>query len=645
MSNSSSQQEFQYVQKDGPHSGLDPSKTAVDGEGDNGVLGFGKNKFGQGDYTRSPRSAGGGSISATEQSRYSRHDGLHVGGGNGGVANNTAVSGAARETLIALNNMAKRPGYRTLASDTEGGSKMAVLVDGRETPTSLRTMGSAGQVWLGATNPNDGRGGEGRERDSGLRFKGRTGRESYNLLGKRSSSYGSDSNLSPRLAMQDRRGGGSGHINDAKDEDPYAPSGIGLGMYAANLRNESDQQRMIDLKRSASVASSGILDRLTTSPPPAVPELPPSTTTSSLNSSRMDRMDRMVPPSRSFSPTQTDNSTVHSHGGVHSGLGLATKVQYPYGRNNEMLVHSHSGSLNSTSGISSTTAVNNGSLPLRPPPVRAEEKEREKERVIQRERERLEKEREASLERLHRRERESQRKAEAPYSRPPPEYVSTPMASQTSVSGGGLQRQGTRTGDIPIGLDGGYGYESESQDSHSVAHAYVGTAQHVTVSSPTLPQPASTRPLQQQQSFSPAQPQHHVQRDGQVGPTGSSNLGLPHGTTATGTSAKRAVTPDRSYDPGRAVAVASGARGNTPTGVGPGGQPAWVSRVSEESSKTWGLDGAHGSHGQEKTRQEMGQGLGLGRPIMDDRTRLAVGALGGANQAVQRIPRVSPPRE
>lgn len=314
-----------------------------------------------------------------------------------------------------------------------------------------------------------------------------------------------------------------------------------------------------------------------------------------------------------------------------------------------MFVHSQAGSVHSLSGVSATTAVGNGSLPLRPPPARAEEKEREKERVMQRERERLEKEREASSERLHQREREMQRKAEARYSKPPPEYAPTPMASQTSVgatSGSGLHRQGTRTGDIPIGLDGGagYGYESESQESHSVTHAYVGTAQHVTVSPTTISQPAaSTRPLQQQQqqpSFSPPRPHHHIQRDGQMGSTGSQNLGLPHGSTVTGTSAKRAVTPDRgrSYDPGRAVAVSSGARSNTPTGMGAGGQPAWVGRVSEESSKTWGLDGAHG---QEKMRQ----GPGLGRPIMDNKTRLAMGAPGGVNQSGQRISRVPPPSE
>ena len=650
MSSSSSQQEFRYAQKNAQLGGLDTGRTLGSGSGSGGdSFGGLRSKFGKEDYMRSPTSNGGGSIT-TDPSRYSRMV----------DPNSHAASGAARETLIALNNMGKRPGYRSLGGEGGGaeGSTTSIVNlnnDGRETPTSLRTMGSAGQTWLGAT-----RGGGGGATDENVRFKGRAGRESMGRSGggggnKRSSSHGSDSNLSGRAANRSKPGGLE-DINDAKEEEQYG-GGIGLSMYAANIRSESDLQRMADLKRSASVASSGILDRLQSSPPPAVPELPPSATAS--NYSRNQQQPLQAPPPRSFSPSQTE-TTVHEHGGVYSGLGLATKIQFPYGRNNEMLVHSHSGSLNSTSGLSATTSVtptatrNDGSLPLRPPPARhgGQAEERERERAALRDRERAEKEREAAAER-EKREQERQRR----YSRPPPEYVPTPNASEVSMPfhstsqmastttatstqtavAGGLQRQGTRTGDIPIGLDGGYtgAYDSESQDSHSVAHAYVSTAQHVAV---TAGQPAQQANAYQRQQQQQQQQQESLQyrQNPPMGANGSStSLGLPNSTT-TGTSSKRVGTPDRgrSYNPAGSMAVPGERSGSSAAQAQP--TPAWVGRSSEESSKTWGLDGVHGA---DKMR------TGLGRPIMDDRTRLAAATAPAPPLGPRRVSRVPPPRQ
>ena len=671
MSASSSQQGFHFSQKAGPlGGGSDASKTLGGADIASSVLSFGRSRSGgKGDYTRSPtmRSAGG---SILKEARYSRHEPYGaVNGLNSNSNPNATVSTAARDTLIALNNMAKRPGYRTLGGELETVSpSKASVIDGgggRETPTSMRTMGSAGQTWLGATSSRP------EDRDSSARFKGRAGRESYHSplasggagggagRTKRSSSHGSDSNVSSRM-LPIRDGSRLAYIDDSKDEEPYTPNGVGLGSYAATLRSEAAQMRMAELKRSASVASSGILDRLTSSPPPAVPELPPSATTMTTTGSSSSPAASGgaggakagmggFPAHRSSSPTPSESSSIQSHGGVQSGLGLATKVQYPYGRNNEILVHSHSGSLNSTSGASATAAAsnnNNGPSPLRPPPARGagQLEDRERERAALREKERAEKEREAAAERARQRERE---KAEARYSRPPPEYVPTPtptashtslgMVSQSTLSiggTGGLQRQGTRTGDILIGIEGGAGfggYDSESQDSHSVAHAFVSTAQHVVVSpSSVITQPQAQPPAAlRQQPPQPPRPQHQ----GPVGSTGSSNLGLPHSsTTVTGTGAaaavKQAVTPDRgrAYDPGRAVAVSSGTRSNTPTRMG---APAWVGRSSEERSRG-GVEG---------------QGVvAVGRPIMDDRARLAVGAGATANLVggQQPISRVSP---
>ncbi|KIM21565.1 hypothetical protein M408DRAFT_29470, partial [Serendipita vermifera MAFF 305830] len=269
LSTSSSQQEFRYAQKNAPlaagagERGLDTGRTLGGStlSPGSGSESYGRRGNGHEDYARSPTSGS----TATDPSRYSRLDAnAHLNSGHGG----NHVGGAARETLIALNNMGgKRPGYRSLAGGEGGdmtgpGSSTASIInighnsDGRETPTSMRTMGSAGQVWLGATRGNN----NGTEENA--RFKGRASRIGGGNA--RTSSYGSDSNLSSRLNRSRGTMSGLEDINDAKEEEggSYRPNGVGLGVYAANIRSESEQQRMMDLKRSASVASSGILDRL-----------------------------------------------------------------------------------------------------------------------------------------------------------------------------------------------------------------------------------------------------------------------------------------------------------------------------------------------------------------------------------------------
>ncbi|KIM21566.1 hypothetical protein M408DRAFT_29471 [Serendipita vermifera MAFF 305830] len=209
--------------------------------------------------------------------------------------------------------------------------------------------------------------------------------------------------------------------------------------------------------------------------------------------------------------------------------------------------------------------------------------------------------------------------------------TTTTTTTQGSGNGANLQRNGTRTGDIPIGIEQGYGngYESESQDSHSVAHAYVNTAQHVAISPAQAQQNVFQQHHQSITSQPPQRPGQHVHKTS----NGSSNLGLPNSTT-TGTSSKRAVTPDRAYNPAGSMAVAGRSSGKD-TGV-----PAWVGRTSEE--KTWGLDGAHGA---DKMRSAANATSALGRPIMDDRTRLAATAPGGnAGQPTRRVSRVPPPK-
>ena len=464
----------------------------------------------------------------------------------GSVASGSVVSGAARDTLIALNNMGRRPGYKNL-----GGS------DGRETPTSLRTLGSAGQTWLGAAA----------KQDTDVRFKGRRRNESVTSGSDHTSS---GAHLMPNRSQPMRS---SALANQPERDEEYGDEGIGMDIYSSNMRTEAER-RAADLRRSASVASSGILDRIPSSPPPAVPELPPLSAQGSYMSSNNNSSRGGM---RSASPTpQTDNASVYSASDAYSSLTLATRVRHPYGRGNSMLVSSDS---SAHSGRTATTG-------LRPPPVRTTNEERERERNL-RERERAEKEREAA------RDRKNQR-----YSPPPPEYASPsttqPQSQQpwAKSQGGSLQRQGTRHGDIPITIEGGFGgeFESESQESHS--NAYGGSVTQANVA----------------QRNAPGYPPQHVRNDSAMG-SGSTTLSV----------AKRVLPTEhnvRSYTPDRMMAVPSD-RSHAPNTMG---------RPSED--RVWTLDGV-------ATVQKNV----VGRPIIDDRTRVGMGSDG------RRVSRVPAPKQ
>jgi hypothetical protein len=188
---------------------------------------------------------------------------------------------------------------------------------------------------------------------------------------------------------------------------------------------------------------------------------------------------------------------------------------------------------------------------------------------------------------------------------------------QSVPSQGNLQ---TKTGDIPIGIEGGFGYgETESQESHSVAHAMVQTALHVVVPPPP-PSPTVTsyaqHPYAQSTEIMSARPQH-VRAAGQ-GSTSGSLSSLTNSQNAPGiTSAgKRPLTADnnRSYTPDRAMAVPADRSFGTPVG-----------RSSED--KVWTLEGptAASSGGARVS--------GIGMPIMNDRARLSVLPQASVNRA------------
>ncbi|KAG8849823.1 hypothetical protein FRB91_009594 [Serendipita sp. 411] len=502
----------------------------------------------------------------------------------------SAVSGAARETLIALNNMGRRPGYRNLPSETGG----------RETPNSTRSLGSAGQVWLGANNT----GSNASHRESRLRNGMR--HESLLNIGQ-----GSDAGASTRGGAS--RSNTRGQRHQRRQEDDYVTEEIGLGIYGTNNRSDPDQ-RMADLRRSASVASSGILDRITSSPPPAVPELPPSLHNGSYVSSNNTSNNRLgVGMQRSGSPV----NSIDSHTDGYSALSFASKVHHPYGKGNEMLVSSHA-SIGST--VTTGTGVG-GAMPLRPPPARIQQEDRARAlKEQERERERLEQER---------------RTAPSRYSRPPPEYAPTAptheplppprtVADPTSpdaTGSFGLRRQGTRTGDIPIALEGGFGagdpVDNESYESHS--QAYVGAATQVNVAASIARNqpPVNTSPFAQQQ----ASQVQHIRNGSAMG----SNSSLAATITNTSiTTSKRAVTPDRGrmYTPDRTMAIPANDRGYA------------VGRPSED--RVWTLDGVSSS--AQRTGAPPGN---VGRPIMDDRARLA--AISNSTTTTNRpMPRIPP---
>lgn len=559
-SNANGGQDFQFGHKVGASATLDVRsqqgeiKDSNSGRQSSSLLGYGRTKFGKGtgiedaSLMQTPTSASQTAMGDHDPLPFSRNSTLA----------NSVVGGAARDTLIALNNMGKRPGYRNLGSEGEShsGSRSSVAVPNplETTPTtSVRTLGSAGQTWI--------------KNDPESRFKGKVGPGSLSRL----SSVDSDMNLSNMSSGAHLLSGRNAHnrINSVQSgqrvDEEYASVGIGLGIYS-NSRADQEQRRA-DLRRSASVASSGIIDRLASSPPPAVPELPPMSTTSSI-------MSRGV-PSHTFSPTESAYSQSEAYGG--SVLGLATRVKPSYTNIN----------------------ANAGALRLQPPPIRGVQEERERERT-QRERERLEKEREA----IREREENERAQQEVPrYSRPPPEYMPTPTANQIPpmpTQGADLQRQGTRTGDIPIGIEGGFGYEeAESQDSHSVAHAFVQTALHV----PVPPQQRQQIIAQQTQALSSQ--------------TTVNSYSQHSTTTIPAASSKRPFTPERSYNPNQTMAI--------PGERGP------VGRSSED--KVWTLDGPNA------TSTQRGQGVGM--PIMDDRARLAAVSPIGVKK-VTRVPSPQP---
>ncbi|KAG8816079.1 hypothetical protein FRC17_000471 [Serendipita sp. 399] len=479
----------------------------------------------------------------------------------------SAMSGAARETLIALNNMGRRPGYRNLPSESGG----------RETPTSMKSLGSAGQVWLGANHNAS----NVSHRESRLRTS------SVMNIG-----HAAETAASSRSGGQTR-----GQRHQRGREDEYVTREMGLGIYGTNNRSDPDQhqQRMADLRRSASVASSGILDRISSSPPPAVPELPPLAQNGSSNGRFAAGMLRSASPVNS----------IDSHTDGYSALSFASKIQHPYGKGNEMLVGSNMST--NSSMMMTTPGSPGGAMPLRPPPVRTQQDDRArllKERERERER--------AELQQLQQQQQQSQQQQQQQqlrYSRPPPEYAATapaqnpppplPTATVVDESGSfGLRRQGTRTGDIPIAIEGGFNagdsVENESYESHSVA--YVGAATQVNVSS------VAARNLPTQHPYQPPAPLQHVRNASAMG----SNSSLT--ATVTGTSAKRAMTPDRGrvYTPDRTMAVPASERGYA------------SGRPSED--RVWTLEGV--SAAPQRVASPMSN---VGRPIMDDKARLAMG--------------------
>jgi hypothetical protein len=561
------------------------------------LLGFGRHNVGRGggmentSLVQTPTSA-----SMTDHPLLMRNagGGLSHDVGVGADARNSRIGSGANPTnhdsFIALNNMGKRPGYRNLASDSEssgghrqtGSNSAAAALDGRETPLSMQSLGSAGQTWVGASKLGLGRSRQGS--NSGLQ------NESIDAQ----LSNMSVANLQANRAAYANTHHNSGHLRGDSDlsrrtqgrDDEYTSVGIGLGIYGSNSRAESEQ-RMADLKRSASVASSGIVDRMTSSPPPAVPDLPPLSTTGSMMSSLR------APPisSQGRSPT----SSIYSQNDPYGGT--VNRLRPPYMKS-ELSLTSSSGST--------------GTLPLRPPPVRTQGDDRST-------RERNEKAREAA------REREASPHQQNRYSQPPPEYA--PKVS-SPTEGADLQRQGTRTGDIPIGIEGGFGnadYETESQESHSVSvfHATVQTAQHV----PALPpishdihyrnsQAPSTTSFTQTSTYSrssqaPSAPQLRSQHSRDDSQKGSGSTTLKIGT--------RAMTPDnaRSYTPDRSMAVG---------------------RASED--KVWTLDGVGGV---EKARSPLGHAANVGVAIIDDRARLAATSGNARTQTGRRISRVPSP--
>ncbi|CAG7850900.1 SubName: Full=Uncharacterized protein {ECO:0000313/EMBL:CCA68253.1} [Serendipita indica DSM 11827] len=527
----SEQEDLRYSMKGGPGTLTD----GTEGNADK-VLGIGRVNIGakeDASYMQTPTTGSGYPVDQHHNEVRS-------------VGSGSIVSGAARETLIALNNMGKRPGYKNLP----GGS------DGRETPTSLRTLGSAGQTWLGAAS----------RRDSEVRFKGRARNESVTSDSDQASS---GTHLVPNYNNRSQPMRSSALAHRPERDEEYADEGMGLDIYSSNMRNDAER-RAADLRRSASVASSGILDRITSSPPPAVPELPPLSAQGSYMSSNNNSSRGM----RSASPPpQTDNASIYSASDAYSALTLATRVRHPYGRGNSMLVSSNS----------STHSGGTASTALRPPPIRTPNEDRERERS-QRERERAEKEQEAARDRKNR--------SESRYSRPPPEYAS-PIAQKQhqewgSSQGASLQRQGTRHGDIPITIEGGFGaeFESESQESHS--HAYVGNTSHSNAA---------------QHGYSSYSQPQHVRNNSAMG-SGSTTLSAP----------KRTLQPEhnvRSYTPDRIMAV-------------PGDRNQGLGRPSED--RVWTLDGVASSP------KNM-----IGRPIIDDRTRI------GTSSQVRRVSRVPAP--
>ncbi|PVG01224.1 hypothetical protein CPB86DRAFT_120641 [Serendipita vermifera] len=591
------EQRFSHAPKGLPSSATDDPQTQDARRST--LLAFGRHNVGRGggglenaSLVQTPMS---GSMMTTDQSPLVHRN---AGGGrshdvNGGAdARNSRMGGGVnstnRDSFIALNNMAKRPGYRNLASDSgssaghrpTGSNSASAALDGRETPISMNTLGSAGQTWVGASKLGLGRSRQGST--SGLQ------NESIDAQ----LSTMSVANLQANRAAYGNVHHNMGHLRGDSDlsrrtqgrDDEYTSVGIGLGIYASNSRADSEQ-RLADLKRSASVASSGIVDRMTSSPPPAVPELPPLSSTAG---SMMSSLRAPIAHSQGRSPTSSIYSQSDAYGAT------ANKLRPPYMKS-ELSLTSSSGST--------------GTLPLRPPPVRTQTDDRGT-------RERNEKAREAA------REQEMSNREHERYSHPPPEYA--PNASP--IGGADLQRQGTRTGDIPIGIEGGFGnadYETESQESHSVFHATVQTAQHV----PALPpishdiiyrnsQAPSTTSFTQTSTYSQSSqatsvPQLRSQHSRDNSQMGSGSTAMKAGA--------RAITPDnaRSYTPDRSMAIG---------------------RPSED--RVWTLDGVSNA---DRVRSPLSHAANVGVAIIDDRARLAATSGNARTLPGRRISRVPAP--
>lgn len=578
--------------------------------------------------------------------------------GNQGLgANRESAMGSNREdSLIALSNMGSRPKYRAVPSDGYDTKER------NGTPHATRSAGAQHHRGVGVSGSDSGSGGAGnaaRDRsdsESQARFKGYTGRgRGESVTNQSDTNISVLSSATTRIQHQaaDAAPNATGFAprNLKKDEDDesiigYANSGIGLGIYSQSNNhyagsNADHLQRVADLKRSVSVASSGIVDRLGTSSPPPVPELPSSIGTE---------------PSL-YSQVQTANE------GYRYSITGAAKVKHPYGKNNEMLIFGNK-------------VPETGTQPLRPPPLKRASQTRLRSSS-------------GSLSNMLASQSGSPdpqspsnlhppgsggKHDENRYSRPPPSYSPSErssflgMASQSSIvmpsqassamqsqvtippsAGTYYQRSTTHTGDIPIGLEGfnSTEFEVESQESHSVAHAEVQMAKQINVNNngpvpsvaplnigkipaPTSQYERSHLPYAKPPVAPSSQTSHSTthtlqeQRKGALAPTIGQFPGGPQAA-----SNRRARTPEsnRSYTPDRTMVVPGG-RSYTPDRV-PAADRYGGGRPSED--RVWTLDGVSGQGRPSLERQRLPPPPSsqlppppIGAPILVDRTRNAM---------------------